>query len=76
MTGGDLRKPEGVGVSTLKGGLARKAKSSFIAGMMLEGSDITFGGGWLSMMHTGDDIDRTIQGFDRTIARMRDEGIV
>lgn len=76
MTDGDLRKPEGISVSALKGGLVRKAKSSFIAGMMLEGSDITFGGGWLSVMHTPDDIDRTIQGFDRTIARMRDEGIV
>jgi glutamate-1-semialdehyde 2,1-aminomutase len=76
MTDGDLRKPEGVTVPELKLGLRGKAKSSFIAGMMLEGSDITFGGGWLSVMHTAEDIDRTIEAFDKTIVRMRDEGIV
>lgn len=76
MTDGDLRRPEGVPYGTLKSGMGGKIKSSFIAGMMLEGSDITFGGGWLSVKHTAEDIDRTIEGFDRTLGRMRDEGIV
>jgi glutamate-1-semialdehyde 2,1-aminomutase len=76
LTRGDMRKPEGMNATELKSGMSGKIKSSFIAGLMLEGSDITFGGGWLSVMHTPEDIDKTIEGFDRTIARMRDEGTV
>jgi glutamate-1-semialdehyde 2,1-aminomutase len=76
MTAGDLRKPEGVDIPTLKAGMKGKVKSSFVAGMMLEGSDIAFGGGWLSIAHSPEDIDKTIAGFERTIARMHDEGIV
>ncbi len=52
QTGSDMRRPEGIDATTLKTGMGGKIKSSFIAGMMLEGSDITFGGGWLSVMHT------------------------
>jgi glutamate-1-semialdehyde 2,1-aminomutase len=76
LTAGDLRRPEGISPERLKAGLTGKVKSSFGAGMLLEGSDLTFGGGWLSQAHTTDDIDRTIDGFERTVTRMREEGIV
>jgi glutamate-1-semialdehyde 2,1-aminomutase len=76
LVAGDIRRPEGIDLAVLKAGLSGKIKSSFGAGMMIEGSDLTFGGGWLSMMHTPEHIDRTIAGFDRTIVRMRDEGIL
>jgi len=76
LTKGDMRRPEGVDATTLKTGMGGNVKSSFIAGMMIEGSDITFTGGWLSVKHTKQDIDKTIEGFDRTIARMQKEGTV
>jgi glutamate-1-semialdehyde 2,1-aminomutase len=76
MTAGDVRRPEGIAPEVLKAGLAGKLKNVFAAGMLIEGSDLTFGGGWLSVKHTAEDIDRTIAGFDRTIVRMRDEGLI
>lgn len=75
MSSSDVRRPEGVPLDVMKAGLTGKIKSSFGAGMMIEGSDLTFGGGWLSMKHTPELIDKTIAGFDRTIVRMRDEGL-
>ncbi|HUG15062.1 MAG TPA: aspartate aminotransferase family protein [Thermomicrobiales bacterium] len=76
MTAGDVRRPEGITHEALKAGLTGKIKSAFVSGMMLEGSDLTFGGGWLSLKHTPEHIDQTIAGFDRTIVRMRDEGVL
>jgi glutamate-1-semialdehyde 2,1-aminomutase len=76
LTAGDIRLPEGLTPAQLKAGMSAKVKTSFVSGLMLEGSDITFAGGWLSTAHAPADIDKTIDGFDRTIARMRDEGIV
>jgi glutamate-1-semialdehyde 2,1-aminomutase len=76
MTAGDVRRPEGIEPEVLKAGLTGKLKNVFAAGMLLEGSDLTFGGGWLSVQHTPEDIDRTIAGFDRTIVRIRDEGLL
>jgi glutamate-1-semialdehyde 2,1-aminomutase len=76
LSAGDMRRPEGIDAKTLKSGMGGKIKSSFISGMMIEGSDITFGGGWLSVKHTTEDIDKTIEGFDRTVSRMREEGTI
>jgi len=76
MQAGDIRRPEGMELADLKGGLPGKLKSSLISGLMLEGTDLTFGGGWLSAAHTTDDIDKTIAGFERTIARMHNEGLL
>lgn len=76
MVADDVRRPEGLTTAVLKSGLTGKLKSSFISGMMISGSDITFGGGWLSVTHTAEDIDRTIEGFDATIVRMQGEGLL
>ena len=76
MQAGDIRRPAGMSLMDLKGGLTGKLKSSFVSGMMLEGTDMTFGGGWLSAAHTADDIDKTVAGFERTIARMHAEGLL
>jgi glutamate-1-semialdehyde 2,1-aminomutase len=51
-------------------------KSALNACMLLNGVDMFSNGGLLSAAHSDEDIDRTIEAFDTTIRRMRDEGIV
>jgi glutamate-1-semialdehyde 2,1-aminomutase len=42
--------------------------------MVNEGVDLFHGGGLLSVAHTPDDIDRTVEAFERAVLRMREEG--
>ncbi len=76
MTAGDLRMPEGVSPLALKSGPPPQIESVFTAGMLLAGAHLLHSGGWLSMMHTEADIDKTVEGFETTILRMRGEGLL
>lgn len=76
MVDGDLRYPEGVNPEVLKSGPGARLESVLTAGMLLEGAHLFHAGGLLSMEHTPDDIDKTIAGFERTVLRMRDEGLL
>jgi len=72
----DLRHPEGVPASVLKGRGSEKLLMTLRAGMMLEGMDLWHGAGAvLSIAHTDEDIMRTVEAFDRVLARMKAEGL-
>jgi glutamate-1-semialdehyde 2,1-aminomutase len=75
MTSGDLRMPEGVDPEKLKAGPAGRLDTALNCGMLIEGAHLFHGGGLLSMKHTSADIDKTVEGFKRTVLRMRDEGM-
>ncbi len=44
--------------------------------MALEGVDLFHGGGLLSIAHTSDDIDFTIEAFDKSLSRMHADGLL
>ena len=72
--GGDLRFPEGVDAATLKGGGGGLAGPLHV-GMLLEGVDLFSGGGMLSVAHDDEDVERTIEAFDRVLGRLHEEGM-
>ncbi|MBX6340899.1 MAG: aspartate aminotransferase family protein [Thermomicrobiaceae bacterium] len=74
--GGDIRVPEGVDPADLKHGSPARLGHALHLGMLLEGVDLFHGGGLLSAAHTAEDIDRTLAAFDRTLERMRAEGLL
>lgn len=76
MTAGDLHTPAGVDPEKLKSGSAGPIDTALNCGMLLEGAHLFHSGGLLSMKHTEADMDKSIAGFERTILRMREEGIV
>ena len=75
MTSGDLHTPEGVEPEVLKSGSGQRLEGILTAGMLLGGAHLFHAGGLLSMQHSAEDIDKTIEAFDTTITRMRDEGV-
>ena len=75
MTSGDLHTPVGVSPEVLKTGSSQRVEGILTAGMLLGGAHLFHAGGLLSIKHTGEDIDKTIEAFDTTITRMRDEGV-
>lgn len=71
----DLRHPEGVDVGILKQGGSRELSQTLHAAMMLEGMDLWHGAGAiLSVTHSREDIERTVDAFDRALRRMKNEG--
>jgi len=74
FAGGDLRFPEGVDATTLKGG-SGALTGPLQVGMLIEGVDLFSGGGMLSVAHTEEDVERTVEGFDRVVGRMEEEGL-
>ncbi len=72
----DLRMPEGVSPTTLKASPKAGLAPTVHLAMLLEGVDLFSGGGLTSLAHTDDDVDRTIQAFDRVITRFKRDGIV
>ena len=76
MTNGDLRAPEGLTPERLKTANTGKVKATLNAGMLLNGVDLFSNGGLFSYAHTPDDVDKTLEAFDTTICRMRDEGVI
>ncbi len=73
--GEDIRVPEGVAPEVLKAGMSPRLGLALQQAMINEGVDLFHGGGLLSVAHTPEDIDRTIEAFDRSVRRMRDEGL-
>ncbi|MHA1331666.1 MAG: aminotransferase class III-fold pyridoxal phosphate-dependent enzyme, partial [Candidatus Hodarchaeales archaeon] len=45
-------------------------------GMLLNGIDITEQGGWVSAVHTPEDIEKTILAFDKTVNWMKKDGLI
>ena len=72
----DLEHPEGVDAGVLKRRGPEQLLTALHAGMLLEGMDLWHGGGAiLSVTHTREDIERTVEAFDRTIGRMKAENL-
>jgi glutamate-1-semialdehyde 2,1-aminomutase len=72
--GEDIRMPDGVSPIVLKTGMSPALATTLYQAMVNEGVDLFHGGGLLSVAHTPEDIDRTIEAFERAVLRMRDEG--
>ncbi len=64
-----------LGTSALKRGTARPALDALQAGMLLEGVHLFSGRGFTSTMHTEADVRQTADAFERTLVRMRREGL-
>jgi glutamate-1-semialdehyde 2,1-aminomutase len=75
-TAGDLHTPEGIAPSTLKASGKAGLATPLSLGMLLEGVDLFGGGGLLSVTHSADDVDFTVEAFERTVTRMRQEGLI
>jgi glutamate-1-semialdehyde 2,1-aminomutase len=75
-TAGDLRSPEGLAPATLKSSGKAGLMTPVAIGMLLEGVDLFSGGGLLSTAHTEADVDFTIAAFERTIKRLREDGLL
>ncbi|MEA2529473.1 MAG: glutamate-semialdehyde -aminomutase [Thermomicrobiales bacterium] len=73
---GDLHTPEGISPATLKSSGKAGLATPLSLGMLLEGVDLFNAGGLLSAAHNEDDIDFTIGAFERTLLRMRNEGLL
>lgn len=72
--GEDIRMPEGVSPEVLKAGMEPRVGLALQQAMINEGVDLFHGGGLLSVAHTPEDIDRTIEAFERSLRRMQQEG--
>jgi glutamate-1-semialdehyde 2,1-aminomutase len=64
------------GPAGLKHGMEPGVLHALQAGMMLEGVHLFQGRGFVSAAHTEADVERTVAGFERTLRRMRAEGVV
>lgn len=73
-TAGDLRAPEGVAPDVLKKSGGAGLATPLAIAMALEGVDLFHGGGLVSIAHTADDIDFTIDAFDKSLTRMQTDG--
>ena len=72
----ELEHPEGISAAVLKGRGPDRLLNAVRAGMLLEGMDLWHGAGAiLSITHTAEDIARTVEAFDRTLGRMKAEGL-
>jgi glutamate-1-semialdehyde 2,1-aminomutase len=73
--------PEGkyaatLGVEVLKRGVAGRLSAALHCGMMLNGSQLFHGHGFLSAVHTDRDLEETAGAFDLTVARLQREGFL
>lgn len=73
-TPGDMRAPEGISADVLKASGSTGLATSLAIAMALEGVDLFHGGGLLSIAHTSDDIDFTIEAFDNSLTRLQADG--
>jgi glutamate-1-semialdehyde 2,1-aminomutase len=73
---GDMRVPEGVDAATLKSSGKAGANAPLALAMQLEGVDLFNGGGLLSTAHTDEDVDFTVEAFDRSLQRLRLDGFI
>ncbi len=71
----DLVHPIGVPADVLKRGGSPELVMTIRAGMLLEGMDLWHGAGAiLSITHTTEDVERTVEAFDRVLGRVKAEG--
>ena len=75
-TAGDLRVPEGISPTALKVSGHSGLNADLHAAMQLEGIDLFHGGGLLSTAHTENDVDFTIDAFDRALGRLKLDGYI
>jgi glutamate-1-semialdehyde 2,1-aminomutase len=72
----DLEHPVGIDAAVLKARGPESLLTAMHAGMLLEGMDLWHGAGAiLSVTHTPEDVDRTVEAFDRTLGRVKAEGL-
>jgi len=57
-------------------GATRQAHDALQAGMLLEGVHLFQGRGFVSTAHTEADVERTVTAFERTLRRLREDGLV
>jgi glutamate-1-semialdehyde 2,1-aminomutase len=62
--------------AVLKHGLAPEVLHALQAGMLLEGVHLFQGRGFVSSVHIEADVERTVTGFERTLRRLKNDGIV
>jgi len=73
---GDLREPDGISATNLKVSGHSGVNGALHAAMQLEGIDLFHGGGLLSTAHTENDVDFTIDAFDRALGRLKLDGVL
>jgi glutamate-1-semialdehyde 2,1-aminomutase len=64
------------GSAALKHGMEPDVNHALQAGMLLEGVHLFQGRGFVSTAHTEADVERTAAGFERTLRRLRQKGLV
>jgi glutamate-1-semialdehyde 2,1-aminomutase len=60
----------------LKGASDPILSQNLRCGMLLNGVDLTTGGGMAMAAHTEEDIEKTIEAFDKTITWMKRDGLL
>ena len=71
----DIRRPQGIDLSGAKAAGKGSLATTLGQGMLIAGVDLFGGGGLTSVAHTDEDVERTIEAFDRTLGRMADDGL-
>lgn len=71
-TSGDLRFPEGIPAHVLKASGKAGLGSPLALAMAIEGVDLFGGGGLLSVAHTNEDVDDTIEALGRSLTRLQE----
>jgi glutamate-1-semialdehyde 2,1-aminomutase len=64
------------GAAALRRGMAPDVSAALHAGMLLEGVHLFLGRGLVSTAHAEADVERTVTGFERTLRRLRAEGVL
>ena len=70
----DIRIPQGIAPEVLKSGITGALSTALHQGMLLQGVDLFHGGGLVSVTHSPEDVEKTIDALDVTIERMLQEG--
>ncbi len=73
-TDGDLRSPEGVSAEDLKTSGGAPLAQLVEIGMLLEGIHLFHAGGMFCTAHTDEDVEQTVEAFDRVLGRLEAEG--
>jgi glutamate-1-semialdehyde 2,1-aminomutase len=72
---GDGRDP-GLDPAMLKRGIPDELAAPLHCGMLLEGVHLFHGGGFVSAVHDERDVEQTLDAFEKTLRRMRGEGLL
>ena len=72
---GDMRDP-GLDPAVLKRGIPDELAAPLHCGMLLEGVHLFHGGGFVSAVHDERDVEQTLDAFEKTLRRMRGEGLL